>query len=402
MAGHNTSVWHQFSPAHLGFAFQPIVSLMDGHIFGYECLARPMTTQGQPLSPQLLIHRALATGEAGALDRLLVERALTEARRRPKGRVFVNLLPQSVPEVAPFLLRQTLVPAPEVVLELVEERVGPGQLAESIKPLREAGYRVAVDDVGAGYSSLERLVAVRPDLAKVDISLVSHIDQDPVKYSLVEATVRFAQRTGIMLVAEGVETPGELATLQDLGIPYAQGYALGRPEDSFPEYPAMRPPERATRQGWAPEQSLDALLRLIHTASRGVSSGDGLADVLVATALALTGADLVTLMSVAHRPWRTVARAGRPAPSAIPVAWQTAIEARLDASPLTWQDVSGLDFPGRSGLVAPVTVNNRLAGLLAIGFIRPHQVRPDHLALAQALASLWALALTAGGHDPEP
>jgi EAL domain-containing protein (putative c-di-GMP-specific phosphodiesterase class I) len=95
--------------------------------------------------------------------------------------------------------------------------------------LRERGVRLAIDDAGAGYSSLRHILQLRPDLIKLDMSLTRNICIDPARKALAAAMVNFARDTGSQIIAEGVETASEFATLRALGAEKAQGYFLGRP-----------------------------------------------------------------------------------------------------------------------------------------------------------------------------
>lgn len=103
------------------------------------------------------------------------------------------------------------------------------RLHRVLDPYREVGLQVAVDDAGAGYASLNHVLQLRPDLLKIDMSLVRDVDSDPVRQALLAAVVRFSDVAGATVVAEGVETPAELETLLALGVPLAQGYLFGQP-----------------------------------------------------------------------------------------------------------------------------------------------------------------------------
>lgn len=102
-------------------------------------------------------------------------------------------------------------------------------LLQAIEPLRARGVRLAVDDAGAGYSSLQHILQLQPDLIKLDIGLTRSIDLDPARRALASALVSFARETGSHIIAEGVETASELAALRSIGVDKAQGYFLGRP-----------------------------------------------------------------------------------------------------------------------------------------------------------------------------
>ena len=102
-------------------------------------------------------------------------------------------------------------------------------LVRALQPLRQRGIKLAIDDAGAGYSSLRHILHLRPDYIKLDMDLIRHIDIDPARRALASALIGFARDTGSVIIAEGVETASEFATLQSLGVEQVQGYFLGRP-----------------------------------------------------------------------------------------------------------------------------------------------------------------------------
>lgn len=102
-------------------------------------------------------------------------------------------------------------------------------LVDSITSLRDHGIRLAVDDTGSGVASLQHIVKLQPDFIKLEQGLIEGIDADPAKRALVSALKSFAYDTRSKVIAEGIETEAELATLRDLGITLGQGYLLGRP-----------------------------------------------------------------------------------------------------------------------------------------------------------------------------
>lgn len=102
-------------------------------------------------------------------------------------------------------------------------------IARKLEPLRQRGVRLAVDDAGAGYASFRHILKLKPDVIKLDASLVSAIDSDNGVRALAAAVIRFAEETGSKVVAEGVETEHELEVLRQLNVNKAQGYLLGRP-----------------------------------------------------------------------------------------------------------------------------------------------------------------------------
>lgn len=124
-----------------------------------------------------------------------------------------------------------MLPGERLILEITEHAQIPeyAALARALAPLRQRGVRLAVDDAGAGYASLRHILRLKPDLIKLDISLVKDIDKDSDKRVLALGLISFALQTKTKILAEGVETEAELLTLRSLGVGLAQGYFLGRP-----------------------------------------------------------------------------------------------------------------------------------------------------------------------------
>ena len=123
-------------------------------------------------------------------------------------------------------------------------------LADRLERLRDRGIRVAVDDAGAGFASLRHVVELEPDVIKIDGSIVRGVDRAPLQAAMVETLGVFAERAGAVVVAEAVETPGELVTIRELGVPAAQGYLFaspGRPDDLRRQYPVVVPEASSRR-----------------------------------------------------------------------------------------------------------------------------------------------------------
>jgi predicted signal transduction protein with EAL and GGDEF domain len=220
----------------LSMAVQPIVDLRSGTVHAYEALAR--FGQGGTDSPLHWFSLAEEFGERDALERACLRAALELLAVRPADtRVAVNLS-------APVLLDQRTLCILErpgdlsgLIIEVTEEALvqSEAQLHTTIAPLRARGARLAVDDMGAGYSGLRQITTVQPSYLKLDRSLVSGIDSDGDRAALVSALVGYAEHVGSLLVAEGIESPAELRTLLELGVPLAQGFYLGRPAVPWPE-----------------------------------------------------------------------------------------------------------------------------------------------------------------------
>jgi EAL domain-containing protein (putative c-di-GMP-specific phosphodiesterase class I) len=224
----------------LTMAVQPIAEIRTGSVHAYEALAR--FAQGDPdKGPLPWFALAEQLGQRDALERACLRKALDLFGHRPRGtRLSVNL---SAPVLLDPLTLHMLLEAGErhedalqgLIVEITEETLVRGelQLASAFEPLRAQGAQLAVDDMGAGYSGLRQIVAVRPSYLKLDRSLVCDIDHDTDRAALVGALVGYAAQVGGLLVAEGIESPAELRRLRELGVPLGQGFHLGRPEASW-------------------------------------------------------------------------------------------------------------------------------------------------------------------------
>jgi PAS domain S-box-containing protein len=218
--------------------FQPIVSAVDGTLVGAEALARFDTPDKLP--PDRWFSDARDVGLAAELELQAVAAALIAATELP-DRVYVSINASPVTLAKPQLL-QTLrsgpVPLDRVVIE-VTEHVGVADyadLAHSVRHLRSAGVRIAVDDAGAGYSSFRHILSLAPEFIKLDRSLIQGLDEDPARRALTAAVVMFALEMKSTVIAEGIETPHEFNVAQSLGIDAAQGYLFGRPTDDWQQW----------------------------------------------------------------------------------------------------------------------------------------------------------------------
>ncbi|HET9124295.1 MAG TPA: bifunctional diguanylate cyclase/phosphodiesterase [Solirubrobacteraceae bacterium] len=219
----------------LAIFVQPIVDLGCGEAHAYEALARFQT--GSTSSP---LHWFALADELGARDRLelaCLQAALEHFGRRPPGTsLSVNI---SSPLLADPRTQGLLAGHADLhglIVELTENSVveDPAALREQIDALTARGARIALDDLGAGYSGLTQMMTVRPHYLKLDRGLISGIDRDPDRAALVTAMLSYARHTGGRLVAEGVETEAELETLRALGVTLIQGFYLGRPAPPWP------------------------------------------------------------------------------------------------------------------------------------------------------------------------
>ena len=206
---------------------QPIVDLATGARVGAEALSRFPAEWG--MAPDVCFAEAHGIGSGHVLELLALERAAAHLDR-VDGYVAMNVSPATLltPECRELLGR---LPLSRVLLELSEhDQVEDyAALTATLAPFRADGLRLAIDDVGAGFSSLRHIVVTAPDVIKIDRSIVAGLDHDPVLETLVRSLVEFGHGCAVRVVAEGVETGAEAALLRALGVDYGQGWHFGRP-----------------------------------------------------------------------------------------------------------------------------------------------------------------------------
>lgn len=218
----------------LGLVFQPIIELESGTVVAHEALARFDCDPRRP--PDQWFADAARVGLGAQLELAAVERAIGCLDDFPGSqRISVNVSPATL-ATAEFTDLIGGVPGHRLIVELTEStRVDDyAALLEAIELVRSSGVRIAVDDAGAGYAGLQHIVRLRPDVIKLDRSMIQRIDRDPVRRALATSIVSFGRDTGSTIVAEGIEEPAELATLCELGVAWGQGYLLGRPAPRAP------------------------------------------------------------------------------------------------------------------------------------------------------------------------
>jgi EAL domain-containing protein (putative c-di-GMP-specific phosphodiesterase class I) len=221
-------------------AFQPILDLRTREVFAYEALLRSGDPQFR--GPLPLLEHAIATDCIGELGRLIRQLA-TEAC--PGSPLFLNIHPNEFEDG--WLLR------PDdpifshdlpVYLEITEgvPVTHSKYCHRSLAEIRGKGIRLAVDDLGAGYSNLKYIADLSPEIVKLDRNLTASIDSDVRLFRLVRAVVRLCEDLGAEVISEGIETEGELAAVTRAGVHYGQGYLIARPTEVPPE-----PPQLSTR-----------------------------------------------------------------------------------------------------------------------------------------------------------
>lgn len=218
---------------------QPIVELATGRPVAVEALTRFTTATSR--SPLEWFLHADEVGLRVALELAVTRTALAELSLLPEPLVMaVNVSPTTIlsGRLGEVLIDQ---PLHRVVLELTEQvRVDDyGRLHRAVTPWRERGARLAVDDVGTGYASFTHVLRLQPDLIKLDRDLVSDIHIDEPRQALARALIGYAAEVGVDVVAEGIETEEERATVAALGARFGQGYHLGRPRPLLDQLEAL-------------------------------------------------------------------------------------------------------------------------------------------------------------------
>lgn len=230
--------------------FQPIVCLSEGRILGYEALSRGPSNS--PLhSPLNLFAIARQAGRLSELEVLCRETACRRfAEQNLEGKLFLNVSPESLLEPhypsgrTLKMLEQVGLSPSRVVIELTEQT--PTEdfqlLFNALHHYRDMGFSIALDDLGAGYSSLRLWSELRPDYVKIDRHFIDGIHQDPLKREFVGSILQIARASRAQVIAEGIELAEELTVLAEMGVELLQGYLLGRPQESAARECAILPP----------------------------------------------------------------------------------------------------------------------------------------------------------------
>lgn len=222
-------------PVEITAAFQPIVHLPARRVYGYEALVRGMAQE-----PAQAILSKVTEENKYAFDQACRRTAIAEASRLGLKDAYlsINFLPGAMYDPA-TCIRSTLAaaaahnfPLDRIVFEVTEgERVTDhGRLQAIFEEYRARGLRTAIDDFGEGYSGLNLLARFQPHIVKLDLKLIRDVDANRPQRVIVGAIAGLCRELGITVIAEGVETRGELAALQDAGIELFQGYLFARPQ----------------------------------------------------------------------------------------------------------------------------------------------------------------------------
>lgn len=216
--------------------YQPIISVAENRIVGHEALTRFLV---EPVrTPDKWFNESLDVGLQIELERAVLEKALAGLPQLPTNTYLsFNVSPETILHGSLDALFKSY-PLSRLVLEVTEHASISDYTAivTALAPFREKGLRLAVDDAGAGYASFRHILKLKPDVIKLDISLIQRIDIDQGCRALAAALIRFAEETGSKVLAEGVETYAEFDILRGLNVATAQGFLLGRPQPLSEQY----------------------------------------------------------------------------------------------------------------------------------------------------------------------
>ena len=226
--------------------FQPIVSLTDGKIIGYEALSRIIEPKEIKNSEELF-QLAGIYGKTWELEQLCRSKILEKYhllyKKSDKLRLFLNVNPMVIhdeqfymgftsQQLEQYHLNEECITFEITERSAVEDMSG---FRDTIRHYKAQGYQIAIDDVGSCYSGLNLICDIIPHYLKIDMELIHDIHKDVIKYAMVKALVDFANLTNIQLVAEGIESEEELKTLLHIGVHNGQGYFLRKPNEEFKE-----------------------------------------------------------------------------------------------------------------------------------------------------------------------
>ncbi len=232
-------------PLNISTAFQPIVDVRTRSIFAYEALVRG--PEGQPAS---WVFEQITEEDHYFFDQECRITAIRNAARLGVStRLSINFLPNAVYDPK-TCIQATLRTANEVgfpldrlIFEVTEHEsvLDQAHVRHIIDTYRAYGFTTALDDYGVGHATAQLLVAIRPDLLKLDLALIRGVESDVWRQALIRSHLAFAQETGVLVIAEGIETAEEARVLAALGVTHMQGYYFARPGfETLPEVPEDR------------------------------------------------------------------------------------------------------------------------------------------------------------------
>ncbi len=222
-------------PFALRTAFQPIVDVETGTVFAYEALVRGANGEGaRHVLAQVSDELMYAFDQACRVN--AIREAAAAGLLETGAKLSINFMPNAIysPLACIRLTMQTArevnMPADRLIFEFTEnERLDPAHMREIVEAYRALGFLTAIDDFGAGFSGLNLLANLETDIVKLDMELVRGIDVSEPRRLIVQALLRLGEDLNRTILAEGIETDGEVRVLRDLGVRYMQGYFFARP-----------------------------------------------------------------------------------------------------------------------------------------------------------------------------
>ena len=209
--------------------FQPIVDIATGVVVGAEGLSRFSLPPIQP--PDVWFREAAEVGLGIHLELAAVRAAAVQMDQIPADAFMsFNVSPDTLR--SPMLIEALAnVPPSRVVIEMTEQMQyeDDGPVLQAVSDLRKRGFRFAIDDAGAGYAGLDRILRFEPEIIKLDRGLIASVDIDSSRQALIATLTRFADQIGCAVIAEGIESQAEMVALQSLGVRLGQGYHIARP-----------------------------------------------------------------------------------------------------------------------------------------------------------------------------
>jgi EAL domain-containing protein (putative c-di-GMP-specific phosphodiesterase class I) len=219
--------------------FQPIISLEDCSVLGYEALSRGPENSYMN-SPQVLIAASGKYNKEWELEELFSRKALEKfSKVNTIGKIFLNVSPKILHGIefknsfSKESLNKYSLKCEDIIFEVTEKDavINIEDFKRSLEHYRMQNYEIAIDDSGTGYSGLNRLCEIKPKYIKLDIELISNIDKDETKIAIVKSMQEFCSLSGSNLIALGIESEEELKTLIEIGVQYGQGYFIQKPNE---------------------------------------------------------------------------------------------------------------------------------------------------------------------------
>lgn len=227
--------------------YQPVVSLKNGEIIGYEALTR-ISLEQTDIETEEFFHIAEDEGCLWKVEEMCRFRSLKESKNKEQGKkLFLNVDPNVIKDpmfrkgITRAYLKEFGLYPEDIVFEITERNSIDDQdtFQNIIQHYKAQNFEIAIDDFGNGYAGLNRICSLEPQYIKIDREIVSGIQADSIKKSLVESMVSFCKKSNIKLIAEGIETEEELYTLIGMGVDFGQGFYLKRPARNMEEIPQM-------------------------------------------------------------------------------------------------------------------------------------------------------------------